>query len=229
MKNILSVSDLYFSYAEDKENVLKGINLEIARGEVVKIVGLSGCGKSTLCYALAGIIPHYYNGIMKGEVFIAGEKTVQLNLAQIATRLGIVFQNPDNQLFSPTVEDEIAFGPENLCLPRREIKKRVTETLQMVGMENYRLHSPENLSGGEKQLIAVASVLALKPKILIFDEVKSQLDNRGKEKINQIIARLKKENKTIIMVEHDLNNNQLADRELLLTSGKLKEFQGTLH
>ncbi len=229
MKNILSVSDLWYRYAENKADILKGINLEVARGEVVKIVGLSGCGKSTLCYALAGIIPHYYNGIMKGDVFIAGENSTKLDLAQIATRLGIVFQNPDNQLFSPTVEDEIAFGPENLCLERKVIKERVAEALQLVDMEDYRFQSPENLSGGEKQLIAVASVLALKPQILIFDEVKSQLDVRGKEKINQIIDRLKNKNKTIILVEHDLNNHQLADRELLLAAGELKEFQGSLH
>lgn len=228
MKNILSVSDLWFRYTEHKEDVLKGINLEIEKGEVVKIVGLSGCGKSTLCYALAGIIPHYFNGLMKGDVYIAGESTAKLNLAQIATRLGIVFQNPDNQLFSPTVEDEIAFGPENLCLERKEIEERVTEALQIVNMEDYRFQSPENLSGGEKQLIAVASVLALKPQILIFDEVKSQLDVRGKEKINQIIDRLKRENKTIILVEHELNNHQLADRELLLSAGKLEKFQGAL-
>jgi energy-coupling factor transport system ATP-binding protein len=148
-----------------------------------------------------------------------------MKLPVISTRVGMVFQDPDTQLFSPTVEDEIAFGPENLCLNRSLIGKRIDECLEITGMSRYRLAHPEKLSGGEKQLIAIASVLALKPEIIIFDESLSQIDEIGKSRIKETILELRNRNKTIIMVEHDIDNLDIADRVLLMSGGKLKEIE----
>lgn len=222
------VDNLGFAYQKEGKQILQNIDLVAAAGEAVAIVGLSGIGKSTLCYCISGIIPHVYNGWMTGNVLISGEDTRSMTLPQIATRLGIVFQNPDNQLFSPTVEDEVAFGPENLCLPRSEIAQRVDEALQTAGIEHLRYASPHRLSGGQKQLVALASVLSLKPQILIFDEAMSQLDEQGRDSVLHLIRTLKGEGRTIIMVEHDLSNLAVADRVMILARGQLTECMGPI-
>ncbi len=227
MTNHLEISHLWFRHQAASDYILKDISLTIGRGEVIALVGLSGCGKSTLCYCIAGIIPRIYPGELKGEILLEGKPITEMTLPQVACRLGFVFQNPDNQLFSPTVEDEIAFGPENLCLPQPEIEKRVVESLSMVGMLQHRYKNPHHLSGGQKQLIALAAVLALNPEILIFDEALSQLDSRGKAMIQQQIRDLKSKGKTIIMIEHDLNNIVLADRVLHLKQGALIAYSGS--
>ena len=222
------VQELNFSYQKESRQILKDIHLEARAGEAVAIVGLSGIGKSTLCYCISGIIPHVYSGCMTGHVYIQGEDTRELSLPQIATRLGVVFQNPDNQLFSPTVEDEVAFGPENLCLPRTEIALRVDEALEVAGIAHLRNASPHRLSGGQKQLVALASVLSLNPQILIFDEAMSQLDAQGRDSVKNLIRKLKGEGRTILMVEHDLTNLDVADRVMILADGRLQECVGTV-
>ena len=224
----LEVRDLWYRYPGSGEDVLRGVNLTVEPGEVLAVVGLSGSGKSTLCYCLSGIVPHIYSGNMRGEVLIKGTPTTSMKIPQIATRLGIVFQEPDTQLFSPTVEDEVAFGPENLCLSREEIGERLKTALKLVGMEDFRLGSPNQLSGGQKQLIALASVLSLDPEILIFDEAMSQIDAQGKTAIKEAISGLKDRGKTIVMIEHDLDNLDVADRVLLLRDGVLQPFEGRL-
>ena len=224
----LEVRDLWYRYPGSGEDVLRGVNLTVEPGEVLAVVGLSGSGKSTLCYCLSGIVPHIYSGNMRGEVLIKGTPTTSMKIPQIATRLGIVFQEPDTQLFSPTVEDEVAFGPENLCLSREEIGERLKTALKLVGMEDFRLGSPNQLSGGQKQLIALASVLSLDPEILIFDEAMSQIDAQGKTAIKEAISGLKDRGKTIVMIEHDLDNLDVADRVLLLREGVLQPFEGRL-
>lgn len=224
----LETKNLSFRYPGKDYNVLDGIDLQISPEETVAIVGLSGCGKSTLCYCLCGIIPHVYPGKMGGEVFLYGSLVKNMNLPKIAAMLGIVFQNPESQLFSPTVEDELAFGPENLCIEREEIGRRIEESLRKVGMEEYRYMNPNNLSGGQKQLIALASVLSLEPEILIFDEAMAQIDLEGKKLIKETIKKLKAAGKTIVLVEHDFNNLDIADRVLLLKNGKLQAFDGNL-
>ena len=224
----VEVKKLYYRYPDKKENILNGINLKVGSGEILVITGLSGSGKSTLCYCINGIIPHVYGGELKGEVLLYGKRVEEMKIPYISTKVGIVFQDPDTQLFSPTVEDEIAFGPENLCLDRTEIGARIKKTLRIAGMERYRFEHPEHLSGGEKQLIALASVLSLNPQVLIFDESMSQIDQVGKNMIKKIAVDLKKAGKTIIMIEHDLNNLSIADRVLVLKEGKLKKFYGTL-
>lgn len=224
----IEILDLSYQYPGKEEEILRGINLQISRGEILGIVGLSGNGKSTLCYCMCGIIPRVFRGKLQGEVLLFGEPIRNMKLADIATKIGIVFQDPDSQLFSPTVEDEIAFGPENLCLEREVIGERISEALKTIAMEKYRYSNPHYLSGGQKQLIALASVLSLKPEILIFDETLAQIDAVGRKMIKEKILHLKDEGKTIIMIEHDFSNLDIADRVMVLKEGKLEVFQGEL-
>ncbi|MGF7058486.1 energy-coupling factor ABC transporter ATP-binding protein [Brassicibacter mesophilus] len=224
----IEIEDLHFRYNGSEREILSGINICIDKGEVVAVVGLSGKGKSTLCYCISGIIPHIFSGNLFGKVRINGISTTDMSVAQIATKLGVVFQDPDTQLFSPTVEDELAFGPENLCLNRDEIGRRIEESLYLVGMQDHRYDNPNQLSGGQKQLISIASVLCLKPDILILDEVMAQVDKDGKQRIKQVIKSLRDEGKTIVMVEHDINNLDIADKVVLLKEGKLERFCGNL-
>ncbi|MDI9476767.1 MAG: energy-coupling factor ABC transporter ATP-binding protein [Natronincolaceae bacterium] len=221
----IEVNDLYYKYEGNLREILNGVNLKVVEGEAVAIVGLSGCGKSTLLYNICGIIPHIYKGEARGQVKIWGKNILDMKLPEIATKVGIVFQDPDTQLFSPTVENEIAFGPENLCVAREEIGLRIERVLKIVNMEKYRLENPNSLSGGQKQLIAIASVLAMETEILLFDEILSQIDHEGKIKIREVIKELKGEGKTIVLIEHDLDNLQIADRVLQLKDGKLEEFK----
>ncbi|MBT9159087.1 MAG: energy-coupling factor ABC transporter ATP-binding protein [Dehalococcoidia bacterium] len=224
----IEVRDLCYKYSSQERSILDKVNLAVKKGEVVAIVGLSGSGKSTLCYCMNGLIPHVYKGELQGDVFIFENMVKNMKIADIATRVGTVFQDPDTQLFSPTVEDEVAFGPENLCLDREEIGHRITDALEQVGMTKHRLASPNHLSGGQKQLIAIASVLSLKPDVLIFDEIMSQIDQIGKKRIKEVVKNLKKSGKTIVMIEHNLNNLDAADRIMAIQEGKLANFTGEL-
>jgi len=224
----VEIEGLHFKYRGQKECILNGINLRVCQGEVLAIVGLSGNGKSTLCYALNGIIPNIYKGDLKGSVKIMGRTLKDISIVRLATIVGVVFQDPDTQLFSPTVEDEIAFGPENLCLPRKEIGMRIDRVLELTGMVSYRYENPNNLSGGEKQLVALGAVLSLEPDILVFDEAMAQIDKDGKKRIKKVIRKLKDDGKTIIIIDHDFNNLDIADRVVLLKNGKLFDFKGDL-
>ena len=227
MTNQIKVNNLSFSY-KDNNKIIDNINLKVNKGEILAVVGLSGSGKTTLCYCLSGIIPHIYSGNLSGEVFIKGNSILDMEMPQIATNIGIVFQNPETQIFFPVVENELAFGPENLCIKRDEIGKRIEEVLSLLNIEDKRYAKTEHLSGGQKQLIALASVLTLKPDILIFDEVMAQIDSKGKKAIKDIILQLKQEGKSVIMVEHNLDNIEIADRKLVLKQGRLKQFEGSL-
>ena len=170
---------------------------------------------------------HVYGGSWKG-VLLNGQSSRELSLPTIATTLGLVFQNPDHQLFAFNVEDELAFGPENLCVPRAEIARRIEEVLAIVGMQDYRHANPQQLSGGQRQLIAVAAVLCLQPEILIFDEAMSQIDAEGRAKLKAVMLRLKDQGKTMVMIDHDLDNLQIADRVLVLKEGRLFPYTGSL-
>ncbi|WP_066499059.1 energy-coupling factor ABC transporter ATP-binding protein [Abyssisolibacter fermentans] len=220
---VLEINNLSYKYSGQDRTIFDNVNLKVERGQTVGIIGLSGDGKSTLCYTMTGIIPHVYGGDIKGSIKIYGKRTDELRVSEIAQKVGIVFQDPDSQLFSPTVEDELAFGPENLCINREEIGDRIKMALEFVGMSDYRYHNPNNLSGGQKQLIAIASVLSMKPEIFIFDEIFSQIDKEGKKKLKDVIYGLKKENKTIIMVEHDFRNLDVCDKIVLLKDKQLHE------
>ncbi|MDD2221394.1 MAG: ABC transporter ATP-binding protein [Clostridia bacterium] len=220
--NALAAHNLTFAYPGGKA-LFSNLSLCLNQGECVALTGPSGCGKSTLCYLLAGIIPRNIDGEFTGQALVFGRPVNEIPLNELVQQLGIVLQIPDSQLFSPTVEDELAFGPENLCLSRQEMRERIDEALALVGMEEYRLAHPDRLSGGQKQLIALAAVLTLKPQILIFDEALSQLDDEATARVKTVIADLKKQGKTILMVEHDPDNLDIADRIYSFENGFLKE------
>ncbi len=221
----VKVKNLSYRYQAKGAVILKDISFEIVRGEIITVMGLSGCGKSTLCYCLSGIASNCWSGIMEGEVLINGINIRGSRLAGLASEVGMVFQDPDTQLFSPTVEDEIAFAPENMCLPPVRIRERVDYVIDLLGIGSLRRANPQQLSGGEKHLVALASVLALDPSVLILDEVLSQLDQRGRENIAYALGKLRNQEKTIITVEHDLKTTAIADRIMVMQSGELTRFE----
>jgi energy-coupling factor transport system ATP-binding protein len=200
-----------FQYHGHSSPILNHISFSLPKGQIAALTGPSGCGKSTLGYCLCGVIPRLIQGIFEGEIKWSG-------------RAGIVFQDPDTQLFLPTVEDELAFGPENLCLPRAEIGKRISSVLELLGLTEFRGENPMQLSGGQKQLVALGGVLTLAPDLIILDETLSQLDKAAQARVNTIISGLKQEGKTIIMIEHDKDNLYIADQLWLLDAGKLVPF-----
>lgn len=223
--NIISVMGLTYQYGINRAYVLKDIDFQASRGEIVAVTGLSGCGKSTFCLCLCGAELMNPDGIQTGKILINGKDIRKSTAAERALEVGIVFQNIENQLFSFTVEDEIAFAPENLCLPPGIIRWRVNGLLELLGIESLRTAHPHRLSGGEKSLVALAAVLALDPPVLIMDEVMSQLDAKGKDRVADALKRLRDMGKTIIVVEHDLNGIAFADRFLVLEDGKLKNYE----
>lgn len=212
----VEVNNLSFKYPDSKECIFENISFSLDPGESLAVLGPSGCGKSTLCLCISGLIPRVYPGNLSGQVLIYGQNIRDLSLAQTVSKLGIIFQNPATQLFSPTIEDELAFGPENLCLDREEIGLRIEKILKTINMESYRFDNPNSLSGGQQQLIAIASVLMLNPEIIICDEIMSWIDDEGKEIIKKVLESLKEEGKTIIMVDHDRENIKLADRVIYI-------------
>lgn len=224
MTEPIIIKHLCYRYPNSSDNILDDINLKISEGKISAFTGLSGSGKTTLCYCMCGIIPHIYGGKISGEVLLFGKSVKEMELSKIATRVGIVFQEPDTQLFSPTVEDEVAFGPENLCLGVNEIGKKIKSSLKAVGMEYKRYEHPQHLSGGEKQVIAIASVLSLNPDVLIFDEVMSGLDRKGKLRIKEVILKLKDMGKSIVIIGHDLDNLDVADCLMELKENTLHKF-----
>jgi energy-coupling factor transporter ATP-binding protein EcfA2 len=220
---MIRIEDLWYTYAGRDAPTLKGINLEIADGEFVLLAGPTGCGKSTLLKTLNGIIPHESGGRLSGSVHISGINTANSCMMELAQITGPVFQNPDDQIFSTVVEDEIAFGPENLCLSKDEIDRRVRESLAMVGMSEHRFAPTATLSGGQKQRICIASMLAMMPRVMTLDEPISQLDPAGASEVMHIIKELNRRlNLTIVLVEHRLHEiAPLADRIILMDCGTI--------
>ena len=186
-----------------KYPVIQDFSLSVEEGEAVLIKGPSGCGKSTLLHAVCGLIPGSIRANIVGEILISGQKVLNMRAAERAREIGIVFQNPETQLFCDSVEDEIAFGLENVCVPTYEIEKRIDEVLALVGMNEYRYASPKELSGGQKQRVVLAAVLALDPKLLLLDEALSQMDVSGRENLITYLKKLRKQGRTMIMVDHD--------------------------
>ncbi|MHA1859760.1 MAG: energy-coupling factor ABC transporter ATP-binding protein [Candidatus Asgardarchaeia archaeon] len=186
---------------------LKNINLSINEGEIILLTGQSGSGKSTLLYSLSGIIPHCINvKTYKGSVYIADLKVKETPFSSIMKSCGVVLQNPTSQIFGMTVEEDMVFGLENICLERDEIKRRVEETLAFVNLEKYREADPLSLSGGEKQRVAIGSMLVMEPKIIFLDEPTSNLDPRGTREILLMLKRLKESKKTTILVERKIEH-----------------------
>ncbi|MDY6856959.1 MAG: energy-coupling factor transporter ATPase [Thermodesulfobacteriota bacterium] len=225
MVAIVSLCDVYFSYKDIELKALDGINLEIDSGEVVIIMGPSGSGKSTLCSTLNGLIPHLIKGDLQGDITIDGIKTAKQKVKEFAPIIGLVFQDFEGQLFCSNVELEAAFGPENLGLPREEIKRRVDESLRFVRLDGFERRQPSTLSGGQKQRLAIASVLSLNPKILCLDEPTTDLDPIGKREIFAITKELHNlEVQTIIIVEHETEEILNSDRIVLMDKGRIKDI-----
>ena len=218
----VSIRDLKFRYRGEKKLALDGISLDIAKGEFLVIMGASEAGKSTLAACFNGLIPHYMKGAIKGEVIVQGINTAESSVPELAENVGIVFQDFEAQLFSTNVELEIAFGPENFAVPREEIARRIEENLRYVGLEEYRNRPPVTLSGGQKQKLAIASVLAMQPTILVMDEPTTDLDPISKQAIFDITNQLRRRDDiTLIVVEHETEEALHADRIALIKDGKL--------
>jgi energy-coupling factor transporter ATP-binding protein EcfA2 len=224
MKDIVQIRNLEFSYGTSGQPAIRDIDLSIGEGEYVLIAGLSGCGKSTFCRCLNGLIPHFYrSGVMKGTVIVDGLDTQEHFLHEITQKVGMVFQDPESQLMALTVERDLAFGPENLGLPREEIRARVEEALELVNITHLRERAPHELSGGEQQRVAIASVLTLQPKILVLDEPTANLDPASAVDVLNAIEKLRvQKNITVIIVEHRLELAlQSATRLLIMHDGVL--------
>lgn len=222
MNPIIEVKNLRFKYGMDSPYVLDSIDMKIEKGAITAIAGLSGCGKSTLAFALCGAIPKSIPGIMDGSILLEEKDINELSLSSLAKKIGIVFQEVDNQLFLPTVEAEIAFAPENLCLSYDEIDTIINRILKELNIEHLKYKNPSSLSGGEKHLVAIASVLSMNPDIIILDEVMPELDEKNKSLIADTINILQKSGKTVILIDHDIENLMMADYIYLMKDGKIE-------
>lgn len=229
---MITVQNFSYTYPGETKPSLRNIDLEIPEGQFCGVVGPNGAGKSTLCYSLSGFIPHFFRGQTRGAIRIDGKETAGSSLGELAGEVGLVFQNPFNQISGTrfSVREEIAFGLENLGLPRVEIKHRVQEALDLLDLEELAERSPFALSGGQQQRVAIASVLAMRPKLLVLDEPTSQLDPRGTEEIFVALSKLSKRGGlTVVLVEYKLEwLAEFADRVVALSNGKivLDDFPG---
>lgn len=217
------IDNVSFAYAGATRSVLRSINLTIPEGEFVLLAGPSGGGKSTLALLLAGLIPSRISGHLKGTVHIGEQNISTLDIHEVSQHVGMVFQNPEEQLIHLDVESEVAFGPENLALPRAEIAQRVTETLTYTGMEDFRKREIFALSGGQKQRIAIAATLAMRSRVLVLDEPTSDLDPVGTQEVLAVLKQLNKQyHMTIVLVEHKIDEIvPWVDRVILMDQGKV--------
>ena len=218
----IELKDICFSYEEDV-NVLDNLSLKLSEGEMVAILGHNGSGKSTLSKIIMGLLdPSSGDIYIDGEAVCLGGAIDEAKYDEIRGKMGIIFQNPDNQFVGVTVQDDIAFGLENRRIERSEMIKRVQKYSKLVDMEEYLLRNPENLSGGQKQRVAIAGVLAMETDLIILDEATSMLDPKGTREINEMIKKLKTlDNKTIISITHNLEEAVFADRVIVLNKGKI--------
>lgn len=214
---LLQAENLTFSY-DKKHNVIKNVSLSVEKGEYIAVIGRNGSGKSTLAKLFNGLVKPD-SGKLTVDGFDGNDKN---SLFEIRKRVGVVFQNPDNQLVASIVEDDVAFGPENLGVPREEIGERIDFALKAVGMEKFRHSSPIRLSGGQKQRIAIAGVLALMPEILVLDESTAMLDPQGRKEVLDVVEKLNKEkNVTVITITHYMDEVLNADKVLVLSDGEV--------
>lgn len=223
VSEIIDVKNLTFTYSGSETPALKDISFSIEKGQFVAVVGPTGAGKSTLCYSLNGVVPRLLDGEFQGSVVVNGLDTFENDIPVMAQYVGLVVQNARNQLFNVTVETEVAFGCENLGIPRDEIRRRITRALEFVKLEGYEKREPAALSGGQQQRIAIACVLAMEPEVLVLDEPTSELDPLGSEQVMEVIARLNNElGKTVFLVTHNSEFvAQYADRVLVVSQGSL--------
>ena len=226
--SFISIRDVRFSYDEVAEGkpvtyAVDGVSLDIEEGEFVAVIGHNGCGKSTLAKHLnAMLLPD------SGKVIVDGDDTsIEEKTFDIREKVGLVLQNPDNQLVASIVEEDVAFGPENLGVEPEEIRRRVDAALKAVGMYEFRLHAPHLLSGGQKQRVAIAGVLAMRPECIVLDEPTAMLDPSGREEVISTLLKLNRDNKiTVVLITHYMDEAVLADRVVVMDSGRIVT-QGT--
>ncbi|WP_251553902.1 energy-coupling factor ABC transporter ATP-binding protein [Neobacillus muris] len=214
---IVSLKEVSFQYDEQDRKALKSVSFDIFEGEWLAIVGHNGSGKSTMAKLLNGL--QFPN---EGEIIVTGTKLNEETIWEIRRKIGMVFQNPDNQFVGTTVQDDVAFGLENMGIPREEMVERVKDALKKVKMDAFLDQEPHHLSGGQKQRVAIAGVLALRPSIIILDEATSMLDPRGREEVLETVRALKDEKLlTVISITHDLEEAAKADRMIVMNKGEV--------
>ena len=218
MSVIIEFQDVHFQYSDDSKESLDGINLAIEEGSFVAVLGHNGSGKSTLAKHMNAILTP-----TKGRVLVNGVDTAdEKRLLEVRGTVGMVFQNPDNQIVANVVEDDVAFAPENLGVPSAEIRERVDNALKTVGMYELRLHAPHLLSGGQKQRVAIAGVIAMQPRVIVLDEPTAMLDPQGRREVISTITRLCREKgMTVVLITHHMEECIGADRLLIMSNGHL--------
>lgn len=228
---MIELKNVSFKYELQQEKTIKNLDLYVQQGEFIGIIGKNGSGKTTLCNIIRGIIPDFVQGEISGDIIIDNKNIDDIERGEMAELVGFVFQNPFSQIsgIKKTVFEEIAYGLENLGVPREEIKRRVTDVIKLLKIKDLQDKNPNELSGGQSQRVAIASIIVMNPKVLIFDEPTSQLDPLGTEEIFDILKLLKSQNKTIILVEHKIDLiAEYADRVVVMDDGKII-FNGETH
>ena len=227
MEPLIKFENVCYTYtgndAEPGMFAVHDLSLEIKEGEFVAILGHNGSGKSTTAKLMNMILAPNSGDIYVEGNKITGKEITDEDVFEVRKKIGMVFQNPDNQIVATIVEEDVAFGPENLGVPSQEIRKRVDEALDTVGMREYARHAPHKLSGGQKQRVAIAGVIAMKPKCIIFDESTAMLDPMGRKEVMNTIRRLNKEGMTVILITHYMNEAVLADRVIVMKNGEIYE------
>lgn len=218
---IIEAKSLTYTYPGGTKPSINSVSLKVDEGEFVLITGPSGCGKTTLCRCFNGLIPHFYQGELKGEITVANMDVTKHETHAMAKNVGLVFQNPENQLFALSIEKDVAFGLENLGMPREKMQKRVEWALKLTDIYDLRERSPHEVSGGQQQRVAIAAVLAMQPRIIVLDEPTSFLDPLSAEKIFEVIHDLnKKLGITVVLVEHRLDlTAKYADHIIIMDEG----------
>ena len=220
---MIHIQDLTFTYQDEKKPALQGINLELQAGEFLGIIDPAGAGKTTLARAITGIIPHHYKGDYYGSVTVDGKDTVDTPLLDLSRIVGMVFQDVDSQIISPMVEDELLYGLENFQVPRDEIPERIDYALRKVGIRDLKDQSVGSLSGGQRQKVAIASIIALKPRMLVLDEPTGELDPQSSRLIFSLLKELNEEQGvTVVIIEQKIMLLcEFADRIAVMNEGRI--------
>jgi energy-coupling factor transporter ATPase len=221
---IIETKNLTYTYPGATKPSINDVSIKVEKGEFVLITGPSGCGKTSLCRCFNALIPHFYQGELKGEISVAGIDPLKRHTYEMAKHVGLVFQNPENQLFALSIEKDVAFGLENNGVPRDEMRKKVDWALNQTGIYDIRERSPHEISGGQQQRVAIAAVLAMQPEIIVLDEPTSFLDPLSAEKIFEVIYNLNREQGiTVILVEHRLDlTAKYANHLIVMDEGKVR-------
>ncbi len=221
MSNMITVDNLWFRYSQDSEWALQGLNLEVKKGEFLCVLGSNGCGKSTLA--------KHFNSILvpeKGDVWVEDINTKDEDrLLDIRQKVGMVFQNPDNQIVATVVEEDVAFALENMGVPTEEIRRRIDEAMEAAGILKYKDRAPHNLSGGQKQRVAIAGIIAMRPDCIVLDEPTAMLDPNGRAMVIKTIKQLNRDyGITVVLITHYMDEAAQADRVVVMSKGKIEKI-----